>query len=282
MIRGCVIVVFGREWEICIMIKVLFIGDVYGNLGRKTLRYYISDIKKERNIDFCIVNGENAANGRGITYSIASEFYRMGVDCITLGNHTWGKNDIINFIDNDKNMVRPANYPKELPGQGSRIIEHSNGMKIGVINVLGRIYMDGVDCPFRAIERELLYIKKFVKAVIVDVHAEATSEKIAIAWDFDGKVSAVLGTHTHVQTSDERILPNGTATLTDVGMTGPYDGVIGVDRNIIIKRMKTYIPQKFEPAQGLAQLNGVCIDIDETTGKATAIERISYRGVSIK
>lgn len=264
------------------MIRVLFVGDIYGNLGRKTLKQYIGDIKREKKVDFCIVNGENAASGRGITYSIASEFYRLGVDCITLGNHTWGKSDIVNFIDSDKRMVRPANYPKQLPGQGSRIIENCNGVKIGVINVLGRVYMDGIDCPFGAIERELAYLKKFVKVVIVDVHAEATSEKIAIGWDFDGRVSAVLGTHTHVQTADDRILPCGTAFMTDVGMTGPYDGVIGVDRNIIIKRMKTHMPQKFESASGLSQLNGVCVDIDEETGKAALIERVSYRGLDVK
>ncbi|MBP5426397.1 MAG: TIGR00282 family metallophosphoesterase [Clostridiales bacterium] len=264
------------------MVRVLFIGDIYGNLGRKTLKKYIADIKREKNADFCIVNGENSASGRGITYAIASEFYKLGVDCITLGNHTWGKNDILNFIDDDAKMVRPANYPIGSPGQGSRVIENDKGLKIGVVNVLGRVYMDGVDCPFKAIEREVSYLKKFVKVVIVDVHAEATSEKCAIAWDFDGKVSAILGTHTHVQTSDERILPFGTAFLTDVGMTGPYDGVIGVDRNIIIKRLKTAMPQKFESATGLSQLNGVCLDIDENTGKAMAIERISYKALDVK
>jgi len=262
--------------------RILFIGDIFGNLGRKALKKYIGDIKRENNIDFCIANGENAAAGRGITYDISSKLYNMGVDCITLGNHTWGKNDIVNFIDDDARMVRPANYPKDLPGKGSRIITNSDNKKIGVINVLGRVYMEGVDSPFEAIEREVSYLKQFVNVIIVDMHAEATSEKCAIAWNFDGVVSAVLGTHTHVQTSDERILPKGTAFLTDVGMTGPFDGIIGVDRNIILKRIKTYMPQRFEPAVGMAQINAVIIDVSEETGKAIGIERINMKNLEIK
>ena len=262
--------------------RILFVGDIFGNLGRKVLKKHLGNLKRENNVDFCIVNGENAANGRGITYSISSELYGMGVDCITLGNHTWGKSDIVDFIDEDVRMVRPANYPEELPGRGSRIITNDNNKKIGVANVLGRVYMEGVDCPFRAIEREVSYLKQFVKVIIVDMHAEATSEKYAIAWNFDGEVSAVLGTHTHVQTADERIMPDGTAFLADVGMTGPYDGIIGVDRNIILKKFKTYIPQRFEPATGLAQINAVVIDVDEETGKACSIERINMKNLDIK
>lgn len=263
------------------MIRVLFIGDVYGNLGRKSLNKYLKGLKREYQADFCIVNGENAAAGRGITRKITSEFYNIGVDCITMGNHTWGKSDIVDFIDEDTKMVRPANYPIEVPGHGSRIITNDKNKKIGVINVLGRVYMDGCDCPFKAIERELENIKQFVKVVIVDIHAEATSEKCAIAWEFDGRVSAVLGTHTHVQTADERIMPFGTAFLTDVGMTGPYDGIIGVDRNIILKKFKTGMPQRFEPAVGKAQLNGVYLEIDEKTGKTLKIERINMKDIDL-
>ena len=262
--------------------RILFVGDIFGNLGRKVLKKHLGDIKRENNIDFCIVNAENAAAGRGITYFIASDLYGMGVDCITLGNHTWGKSDIVDFIDSDLKMVRPANYPEELPGKGSRVITNVNDKKIGVINVLGRVYMEGVDCPFRAIEREVSYLKQFVKVIIVDVHAEATSEKYAIAWDADGKVSAVLGTHTHVQTADDRIMPKGTAFLTDVGMTGPYDGIIGVDRNIILKKFKTYMPQRFEPATGMAQINAVILDIDDESGKANKIERINMKNLDVK
>ena len=259
--------------------KVLFIGDIFGNLGRKSLKKHLKEMKRKYDVDFCIANGENAANGRGITYSIASDLYKMGVDCITLGNHTWGKSDILNFIDDDEKMVRPANYPSNLPGRGSRVISNEKGDKIGVVNVLGRVYMEGVDCPFTAIEREIDYLKQFVKVVIVDIHAEATSEKCAIAWDFDGRVSAVLGTHTHVQTADERILPCGTAFLTDVGMTGPYNGIIGVDRNIILKKFKTCMPQRFEPATGMAQINAVYLDIDDKTGRTSKIERINMKDI---
>ena len=264
------------------MIKVLFIGDIFGNLGRKALKQHLKEIKIKYDVDFCIANGENAAGGRGITYSISSDLYKMGVDCITLGNHTWGKSDIVNFIDDDEKMIRPANYPQNLPGKGSRVISNAKGDKIGVVNVLGRVYMDGVDCPFNAIEREIDYLKQFVKVVIVDIHAEATSEKCAIAWDFDGRVSAVLGTHTHVQTSDDRILPCGTAFLTDVGMTGPYNGIIGVDKNIILKKFKTCMPQRFEPASGRAQINGVYLEIDEKTGKTLKIERINMKDIDVK
>ena len=263
------------------MIKVLFIGDIFGNLGRKAINSHLKSLKREYQADFCIVNGENAAAGRGITKKIASEFYSAGADCITMGNHTWGRNDIVDFIDEDEKMVRPANYSKNVPGKGSRIITNSNDKKIGVVNVLGRVYMDGCDCPFEAIEREIEYLKQDVKIVIVDIHAEATSEKSAIAWDFDGRVSAVLGTHTHVQTADERILPFGTAFLTDVGMTGPYDGIIGVDRKIIIKKFKTGMPQRFEPALGKAQINGVYLEIDEKTGKALKIERINMKDIDL-
>lgn len=262
--------------------RILFVGDVFGNLGRKALKRHLGNIKKEHNVDFCIVNAENAAAGRGITYSIANDLYSIGVDCITLGNHTWGKGDIVDFIDADLKMVRPANYPVELPGKGSRVITNDGGQSIGVINVLGRVYMEGVDCPFRAIEKEVAYLKQFVKVIIVDIHAEATSEKYAIAWDSDGKVSAVLGTHTHVQTADDRIMPKGTAFLADVGMTGPYDGIIGVDRNIILKKFKTYMPQRFEPAVGMAQINAVIVDVDAESGKATSIERINMKNLDIK
>lgn len=262
--------------------RILFIGDIFGNLGRKVLKKYLGNIKRENNIDFCIANGENAAAGRGITYAIASDLYNMGVDCITLGNHTWGKSDIVDFIDDDLKMVRPANYPEELPGKGSRVITNQNNEKIGVINVLGRVYMEGIDCPFKAIEREISYLRQFVNVIIVDVHAEATSEKCAISWDFDGKVSAILGTHTHVQTADDRIMPNGTAFLTDVGMTGPYNGIIGVDRNIILRKFKTYMPQRFEPATGKAQINAVIVDVNKETGIATNIKRINLKNLDIK
>ncbi len=254
--------------------KVLFIGDVVGNPGRKAVKEIVSPLKKSMGIDICIANCENAAGGSGITYVVAQELYKSGVDAITMGNHTWSKREILNFIDSDPNIVRPANYPPELPGKGSAVI-HVNGKKIGILNLLGRVYMESVDCPFKAAEREIDYLKSSVKAVLVDMHAEATSEKCALAWHIDGRVSCVLGTHTHVQTADERILPFGTAYITDVGMTGPYDGIIGIDREIIINKFITHMPAKFEIARGPAQFNAVVMEIDEVSGKTVSIERIS-------
>ncbi|MDP4180271.1 MAG: TIGR00282 family metallophosphoesterase [Bacillota bacterium] len=254
--------------------KVLFIGDVVGNPGRKVAKEMINKIKKEEAIDFCIVNGENAAGGSGITYVIAQELYKSGVDGITLGNHTWSKNEILNFIESDNKIVRPANYPQELPGQGSVILNGKNG-KIGILNLLGRVYMDNIDCPFKAADRELEHLKKEVKVVLVDMHAEATSEKIALAWHLDGRVSCVLGTHTHVQTSDERIFPFGTGYITDVGMTGPYEGVIGVNKEIVLRKFLTHMPVKFEVAKGKVIFNAVVLEIDEVNGKTTNIRRIS-------
>lgn len=254
--------------------KILFIGDIVGNPGRKAVKEMIPLIKKENNIDFCIANGENAAGGTGITYVVAQELYKSGVDAITMGNHTWSKKEILNFIDSDSNIVRPANYPSELPGKGSTIIGNK-GIKIGVLNLLGRVYMDSVDCPFKAAERELVILKSSVKVILVDMHAEATSEKAAMAWYLDGRVSCVLGTHTHVQTSDERILPFGTGFITDVGMTGPHEGIIGVEKELVINKFITHMPVKFEVAKGLVQFNAVVLEVDEKNGKTINIERIS-------
>ena len=251
--------------------KVLFIGDIVGSPGRKAVKQYIGEVQREYGFEYCIANGENAAGGSGITCVIAKELYSCGIHCITMGNHTWSKREITNFIDDDPRIIRPANYPSELPGKGSVII---NG-RLGVINLLGRVYMDPVDCPFRTLDIELEKIKKHVKAVIVDMHAEATSEKCALAWHVDGRVSGVLGTHTHVQTADERILPFGTAFLTDVGMTGPYEGIIGVDREIVLEKFRYSMPVRFEVAKGKAQFNAVILDIDEVTGKTVNIYRIS-------
>jgi 2',3'-cyclic-nucleotide 2'-phosphodiesterase len=256
------------------VLKILFIGDVVGNPGRKAVKEMVSKLKKSMDIDFCIANCENSAGGRGITYVVAQEIYKFGVDAITMGNHVWAKSEILNFIDSDSKIVRPANYPQELPGKGSTIISSEKG-KIGVMNLLGRVYMDSIDCPFKAAERELEYLKSFTKVVLVDMHAEATSEKCAMAWHLDGRVSCVLGTHTHVQTADERILPFGTAYISDVGMTGPYEGIIGVDKDIILEKFTKHMPVKFEVAKGNVQFNAVFLEIDEKTGKTLKIERMS-------
>lgn len=231
-------------------------------------------LRRNLSIDFCVANCENAAGGSGITYIVAQELYKCGIDAITMGNHTWSKREITNFIDSDMRITRPANYPSGLPGKGSAIINGSSG-KIGVVNIMGRVYMDNIDCPFRAAEKEIEYIKNFVRVIIVDIHAEATSEKQALAWYLDGRVSCVLGTHTHVQTSDERILPRGTAYITDVGMTGPYEGILGVDREIVIEKFLTHMPVKFEVAKGSVQFNAVVLEIDDKSGKTLKIERVS-------
>jgi len=258
----------------CTALNILFIGDIVGNPGRKVAKEMIQKLKRERQIDFCIANGENAAGGSGITYVVAQELYKSGVDAITLGNHTWSKREITNFIDSDKCIVRPANYPEELPGKGSAVISNDKG-KIGVLNLMGRVYMDSIDCPFKAAEREIAELKTQVKIIVVDIHAEATSEKCALAWHIDGKVSCVLGTHTHVQTADDRILPCGTAFISDVGMTGPHEGIIGVNREIVINKFLTHMPNRFEIAQGSVQFNAVYLEVDEKTGRTLAIERIN-------
>ncbi|TYQ15799.1 UNVERIFIED_CONTAM: hypothetical protein Cloal_2289 [Acetivibrio alkalicellulosi] len=253
--------------------NLLFIGDIVGNPGRKAAKEMIKRLKKEKEIDFCFANGENSAGGSGITYVVAQELYKSGIQGITLGNHTWSKREVTNFIDSDKCIVRPANYPTELPGFGSTVIKGEKG-EVGLLNIMGRVYMDSIDCPFKAAEREIEHLKNFVKIIVIDMHAEATSEKHALAWHLDGKVSCVLGTHTHVQTADERILPFGTGYITDVGMTGPYDGIIGVERERVINKFITHMPTRFEVAHGKVQFNGAYLEIDEKTGKTLKIERI--------
>lgn len=254
--------------------RVLFVGDIVGNPGRRAAKEMIPQIKRDMYIDFCIANCENAAGGSGITYMVAQELYKCGIDIITLGNHTWAKKEAANFIGLDSRIIRPANYHSELPGKGSTFISESRGC-LGVINVMGRVYMDNIDCPFRAADREIEYLENYTKVIIIDVHAEATSEKNALAWYLDGRVSCVIGTHTHVQTADERILPCGTGYLTDVGMTGPYEGIIGVDRSIIKDKFIMHLPVRFELAKGSVQFNAVLIEIDDISGKTTKLERIA-------
>lgn len=251
--------------------RILFIGDIVGNPGRKAVREMLPLLRREQPFDYCIANAENSAGGTGITYVVAQELYKTGIDAITMGNHTWSKKEILNFIDTDSRLVRPANYPSGLPGRGSAVIDG----RIGVINVLGNVYMDGADCPFRAVDREIEYLKSFVKVIIVDMHAEATSEKCALAWHADGRVSAVIGTHTHVQTADERIFPRGTGFLTDAGMTGPHDGVIGVERELVLEKFLMHMPVKFEVAKGPVQFNGVILEVDEKNGRTLSMKRIS-------
>lgn len=250
------------------------VGDIFGKPGRKAVKELIKTYRNQYELDFVIANGENAAGGNGITREIANELYNAQIDFITMGNHTWDNKEIFQFIDTDKKIIRPANYPPGTPGRGWAIVPLSNGLKIGIINLSGRVFLPPLDCPFRVGERIVEEISKETHIIIVDFHAEATSEKIAMGWFMDGKVSAVVGTHTHVQTADERILPYGTGYITDVGMTGPHDSILGVKRDIVIQKFLTQLPARFETAQGVAQLNAILLEIDKTTGKTVGLKRI--------
>lgn len=253
--------------------NILFIGDVVGRPGRNYLSNNLTRLIKQYDIGFTIVNGENSAGGVGITKSTYDELLGMGIDMITLGNHSWSKKEIFEFIEESSQLVRPANYPKGTPGNGFRIAE-KEGKRIAVINLCGRVYMDCIECPFKTVDELLKEIKGKAEIIIVDFHGEATSEKLAMGWYLDGKVHAVLGTHTHVQTSDERVLPGGTAYITDAGMTGPRDSILGVQKDIVIKKFITGMPARFEVANGEVLLGAVVIQLDNNN-KVTDIKRIT-------
>ena len=254
--------------------RFLIIGDVVGNSGVEYLKNHLDSIKKLNKIDFVIANGENSTPvGKGINKAVANTLYSCGVDVVTMGNHTFNNYEISKLFEEDFPVIRPANLPDGTEGEGY-IITDFFGTKIAVINLLGRVYMECVDCPFRKAEAIIEKIKEQCDIIIVDFHAEATSEKIAMGFYLDGKVSAVFGTHTHVQTADEKILEGGTAYITDVGMTGCHNSVLGVKKEIIIKKFLTSLPQRHEIEDGVATMDAVIIDIDEATGKATTIEKI--------
>jgi metallophosphoesterase (TIGR00282 family) len=253
--------------------NILFIGDVVGRPGRNYLKKNFNKLIEDNAIDFTIVNGENSAGGVGMTKSIYDELLNLGVDMITLGNHSWSKKEIFDFIEDSDSLVRPANYPKGTPGKGYRIANKA-GRRIAVINLCGRVYMDCIECPFRTIDEILEELKGEADIIIVDFHGEATSEKLAMGWYLDGRVHAVLGTHTHVQTSDERVLPGGTAYITDIGMTRPKDSILGVDKEIVIKKFITGMPVRFELAGGDVILGAVMIKFDDND-KVTGISRIN-------
>jgi metallophosphoesterase (TIGR00282 family) len=255
----------------------LFIGDVIGRSGRDTIKQFLPRIKQDKKISFSIINGENVAAGTGITPKTVKELFSYGVDVITSGNHFWDKKDVAEIVDVEKRLLRPANYPPGVPGHGSVIVETADGERIGIINIAGRVFMLPLDCPFRKVESEVENLRKETSLIIVDIHAEATSEKIAMGWFLDGKVSAVIGTHTHVQTADEIILPKGTAYITDVGMTGSQDSVIGVKKELALHRFLYQMPIKLEVAGGKTKFCGVILDLDPITGKANSIERIQYK-----
>ncbi|ADU30684.1 TIGR00282 family metallophosphoesterase [Evansella cellulosilytica] len=254
--------------------KVLFIGDIVGSPGRNALKQYLPKLKSKYRPDITIVNGENAAGGKGLTEKIYHEIRECGADVITLGNHAWDKKEIFDFIDNAKDLIRPANFPRGNPGVGY-VLKKIGNSTIAVINGQGRTFMQPIDCPFTVLEEIVAEVREKTPYIFIDFHAEVTSEKQAIGWYFDGKVSAVVGTHTHVQTADERILPGGTAYISDVGMTGPYDGILGVEKEAVIQKFITNLPVRFEVTNGREQCNGVFITLNKQTGQAETIKRIS-------
>jgi len=260
-----------------VIMRILFLGDIVGSPGRGIIKNRIADLKKTKKIDCVIANGENAAGGSGLTPKIAEELFASGIDVLTSGDHIWKKKEIFDVLRTTSRLLRPANYPEGSPGSGSTVIETPSSGKVGVINLIGRVFMEAVECPFRTAEKEIAKIKDKTSVIIVDMHAEATSEKVALGWYLDGKVSAVLGTHTHIQTADEKILDNGTAYITDCGMTGPYDSVIGRKKENVIERFITQMPARFEVAEGKVEMHGVLLDVDEKTGKARSVERVQER-----
>ncbi len=256
--------------------RILFIGDIVGKPGRELIRRGVGPLVEHHQIDLVVANAENAAAGSGITREIGDQILAWGVDVMTSGNHIWSKREAIDYIGAEPRLLRPANFPAGAPGNGSYLARSSDGRTAGIINVMGRVFMQQLDDPFAIVMREIDALRSRAKVILVDFHAEATSEKAAMGWYLDGKVTAVVGTHTHVQTADERILPGGTAYLTDVGMTGPHDSIIGVEIEPAIKRFLTGLPSRFEPAIANPRLNAVVIDADEKTGHAVDIERLSY------
>ena len=254
--------------------KILFIGDTVGKAGRTIVHQNLKHLQEEFDVDLTILNCENAAAGFGITPKIADELFDWGIDVLTSGNHIWDKKEIMPYLAKSTRLLRPANYPVDNPGRGLAIVKTPSGEEAAVLNLQGRVFMPPTDDPFRVADAELAKIPKHIKVIFVDMHGEATSEKVAMGWYLDGRVSAVIGTHTHIPTADETILPGGTAFQTDTGMTGPFYSVIGVIKEDVIRRFLTSIPEKFESASQDAQLNGALVDVDSESGKARSILRI--------
>ena len=254
---------------------ILFIADIVGKPGLTIIEALLPSLIKQHRIDMTIANGENGYNGRGINEQIVRKYFNAGVDVVTGGNHSWNLHDFRIYLDNATRVLRPLNYPSEAPGQGSLVFTHSSGINVGVINLQGRTFMNPIDCPFKAGLEEVERLRHQTPIVFIDFHAEASAEKLALGWYLDGQASAVVGTHTHVQTADERILPRGTAYITDVGMTGPFDSVIGMDVDTAIKRFVTQLPEKYQLASANIRLNGVIIEIDIKTGRALKINRVN-------
>jgi 2',3'-cyclic-nucleotide 2'-phosphodiesterase len=257
--------------------NILFIGDIFSSVGRHIVADHLADIKETQRIDLAIANAENAAGGFGVTPTVAEELFAMGLDVLTSGNHIWDKKEIYDYLTRRPALLRPANYVSTAPGAGVIVVKARNGQDCAVINLQGRTYMPATDCPFRKVD-EILAGLGDVKVRFVDFHAEVTSEKMAMGWYLDGRVSAIVGTHTHIPTADTRILPGGSAYQTDVGMTGPYDSVIGVRKDVILERFLTAMPVRMEPAKGSVELHSVIVEVDDSSGKAVQIRRHTVRG----
>ncbi|KPJ63793.1 metallophosphoesterase [candidate division KD3-62 bacterium DG_56] len=254
--------------------RVLFIGDIVGRPGRRAVGALLPTLRSELSADFVIANGENAAGGMGITADVTRELLAVGIDVITTGNHVWRNKGVREIIDQEPRLLRPDNYPPGDPGAGTGLFPLPDGRRVGVLNLCGRTFMEPIDCPFQAAEREVPVLRAETPVVVVDMHAEATSEKQAMAWMLDGQVSAVVGTHTHVETADERVMPRGTGYITDVGMTGPERSVLGMNGDLIVTHFRSRMPVKFEVAEGRVALCAVALEIDDRSGKANEIHRI--------
>ena len=254
--------------------NILFIGDIFGKPGRRAVQELLPRLRQELEVDFCVGNGENTASGAGITPDTTDELFQAGVDVLTGGNHTWDRREGHAILDRDLRLLRPANYPQDVPGRGVGVYD-CGAEKIAVVNLLGRVFMPPVDSPYHAVDGILESLAGVTSLILVDFHAEATSEKIAMGWYLDGRVSLVVGTHTHVQTADERILPRGTAAMTDLGMTGPHDSIIGVRKELALQKLLTQIPIKFQPADGDIRLHGLWVRCDAATGRAVQVKRIA-------
>ena len=253
--------------------RILFIADVFGGPGRKAVGALLPAMLKEREVDFCILNAENAAGGFGLTAELADEFKDFGVNLLTTGNHIWDRKEIYPVLDSRRDILRPLNYPPSNPGRGAGLCYLDDGRTVGVINLEGRVFMRDLDCPFRSVQPAIDKLKEETSIVVIDFHAEASAEKVALGWYLDGKISALIGTHTHVQTADERVLPGGTGYITDAGMTGSVDGVIGVKKELAIKRFLTQTPNRFQPADSNLVMMGVLLTVDDATGGTEEIER---------
>jgi len=257
--------------------RILLIGDIVGSPGREAVRRIVPKLRRDKSVDFVIANAENVAGGSGITPETVDELFQNKVDVITSGDHVWKKKELYETLSKEKRVLRPANYPLSCPGSGMTIISPESGKKVAVINLLGRVFMKPADCPFVAAEREIEKINRATKIILVDMHAEATSEKIAMGRFLDSRVSVVFGTHTHVQTADEKIFPGGTGYITDLGMTGPQDSVIGRRVDAIVEHFLTSMPKKFEVADKDVELQGAIVNIDDESGKALSIERVKEK-----